>query len=53
MVVKNLEFKGKPGGEPRNNPKRENLIRLKGKKRREEMKGENLGSRKCMNKTLL
>lgn len=32
-MVKNLEFKGKPGGETRINPKRQNLIRLKGEKK--------------------
>lgn len=34
MMVKNMEFKEKPGGEVRNNPKRQNLMRLKEEQRR-------------------
>lgn len=46
MIVKNLEFKRKSGGEPRNNPKRQNLIRLKGKKRKERNEGRESGIKK-------
>lgn len=43
MMVKNLEFKEKSGDEPKNNPKRQKLVRLKEKGR----KGKECRERTC------